>query len=119
MIHRSLSPERIAKAFSGGNFDQACLYLAEEAVWEVFGAQPLVGRAAVEATCRAAAVEYTSIGTNLCVDQVDEAGQMILVTGTVEFFRDGRCVRSVAACDVFTFCPAGKLLAICSYCGEP
>ena len=113
-----LSPAVIAEAFSTGNYARACPYLAEDAVWEIFDRETLVGRTAVEANCRQAVDGYTLVGTDLCIDEVDEDGQMVLVTGTVDYLREGECARSVATCDIYTFCPAGRLLSISSYCTE-
>ncbi|MET0975500.1 MAG: nuclear transport factor 2 family protein [Leifsonia sp.] len=109
-----LTPEEIARAFSGHDFAAAIEYLADDVVWDLVGDDPIVGRAAVEEACRASG-EYLATATTVFDEFRSIVGASTVVIDSRATYTDADGDRSVvASCDLYDF-SAGRITAIRSY----
>ncbi len=108
--------KQIAEAFSNGNFEMAYPYLADNVQWTVVGEDYFDGKKAVMGNCGQVASYFKSVTTNFRTINIIADNNRVAVSGTAEFFRDGKRVNFVSACDVYEFNDNNELQTITSYC---
>lgn len=106
----------IAKAFSGGQFEQCFGYLTDETTWNTPGEQYLKGRTEIEAFCIKVASYFRSVTTRFTQLNLIENDCCIAINGTAEFFRDGEKLAFISSCDVYEFDTENRIKTITSYC---
>ena len=111
-----MTRKQIAEAFSNGIFKETYPYLADNVQWNVVGEGSFNGKNAVIKNCEQVAGYFESVTTNFITEAVISEGSCIVMTGTAEFFRDGKRVNFVSACDVYAFNERNQLQTITSYC---
>jgi hypothetical protein len=97
--------EKIAVAFSGGNFEFCYEYLADDVVSE---------KEALIEFCNKTAQYFATVTTKFELDNVIADENCVAINGTAEFYVDDR-VSYISSCDVYKFAD-GKLKEITSYC---
>lgn len=111
----TLSPSRIAEAFSRHEFTTVAPHLAEDITWDNVGSEPIVGRQEVVAACQRSTTYLTAVTTRFVRLDVIDAGETVVVESLAEYSGGGDDEPSVVAgCDVYRF-RDGMLVAIRSY----
>lgn len=111
-----MNKKDIAKAFSSGNFEQTYPYLSEEVTWNVVGENVFQGKSDVIANCEQTAKYFKSIQTDFKTEDLISIDNKVVIRGTGEFFKDGKRVNLITACDVYEFNDNNELETIYSYC---
>ncbi|WP_422348722.1 hypothetical protein [Flagellimonas sp.] len=107
--------EEIAVSFSNGNFETTFPYLSESIVWHIVGENTFKGKPEVVAHCKQTAEYFKMVQTEFITDDVMVTDSKIVVRGSAEFFRNGKQLNHILACDVYEF-NNKKLESIHSYC---
>lgn len=111
----TLSPSRIAEAFSRHDFTTAASHLADDVTWDNVGSEPIVGRQEVVAACQRSATYLTVVTTRFVRLDVIDAGETVVVESLAQYSGSGDDEPSVvASCDVYRF-RDGLVVAIRSY----
>ncbi|MBL8322841.1 MAG: nuclear transport factor 2 family protein [Acinetobacter sp.] len=105
----------IARLFSTGQFSRIEDALAEAAVWEIIGEQRIEGAAAVLKHGRAIEAYFSTVAHEFTVQAVHQCGNTVIVQGQALFRKPDQDSR-IAACDIYAFDDARKLMHIQSYC---
>jgi ketosteroid isomerase-like protein len=111
-----MTQKEIAEAFSKGKFDMVYPYLTDTIQWKVVGQDYFDGKNAVTANCEQVGNYFESITTDFRTLNIIEENNIVVVNGTAEFIREGKCVSFISACDVYEFNNHHKLQTITSYC---
>lgn len=111
-----MTKQQIAEAFSNGHFEATYPYLAENIVWIVVGETSFQGKTAVIENCEQTAAYFKSVQTDFKTNHLLQDNTKIAISGTAEFFKNGKSVAFVSAFDLYEFNDAGKLEHITSYC---
>lgn len=106
--------KQIALEFSGGNFEIAYKYLADDVCFNIIGNEIITGKAAVIEFCTKTAKYFSEVTTKFNMDNVIVDNDCVAINGTAEFYTDDR-VNYISSCDVYKFSD-GKLKEIISYC---
>jgi hypothetical protein len=112
----SLTLQKIAELFSGGQFDKIYQHLSDNIIWNVVGENSFVGKKAVIDNCEQVASYFNSVTTNFKTENIIVDHNRVAIDGTAEFSRDGKRVSFVWACDVYEFNDRHELEKITSYC---
>lgn len=108
--------KQIALEFSGGNFEFAYPYLAEDATWDIVGDKLLAGKSVIVDFCEKTAEYFTNIVTEFKTDNVIADEYSIVINGTAQFHvKIENRSHYISSCDVYKF-KDGKLQEIISYC---
>lgn len=110
------SIRQIAEDFSNGRFESTYGHLSENVEWHIFGERSLIGKSLVIENCEQTATYFKSVVTDFKIYNIIEEPNRIAINGKAVFFRDGKSIAIVNACDVYEFDNSGQLLRICSYC---
>jgi hypothetical protein len=111
-----MTKQEISEAFSNGNFESTYPFLAENITWMVVGENLFNGKKAVIENCEQTAAYFKSVQTNFKTNHLLQDNNKIAISGTVEFFKNGKSVAFVSAFDLYEFNSEGKLFTITSYC---
>ncbi len=103
-------------AFSGGQFEIACPYLADNITWKIVGEDSFTGKEAVIKNCESVAAYFNTISTKFTTGNIIADGNRVVIDGTAEFLKEGTRVAFVWACDVYEFTADNKIEKITSYC---
>lgn len=106
----------IAKAFSNGEFERTYALISDAAEWIVVGEDKFVGRKAIVDNCEKVGSYFRSVQTDFKTLNVISEGNKVAISGTAEFFRDGKRVSLISACDLYEFSDNGMIECITSYC---
>lgn len=107
--------DEIARLFSTGQFSRIEDALAEAAVWDIIGEQRIAGAAAVLQHGRAIESYFNTVAHEFTVQSIHQCGHTVIVQGLALFRKLDQNSR-IAACDIYTFNDARKLMHIQSYC---
>jgi hypothetical protein len=102
-----MTKSAIATAFSKGEFDQIYDHLTDNARWEVLGENSFENKQAIIKQCNEVAAYFKTVTTHF---------ELLQVTGTAEFIRNGERISFVHGCDIYQFTEQGQLQSITSYC---
>ena len=105
----------IARLFSTGQFSRIEDVLAEAAVWDIIGEQRIAGAVAVLQHGRAIESYFNTVAHEFTVQAIHQCGHTVIVQGLALFRKLDQNSR-IAACDIYTFNDARKLMHIQSYC---
>ena len=94
--------EEVARAFSGHRFEDAFAHLSDDVRWVSVGDAVLVGRAAVEAACRATAEQLVGVTTTFS-RFVSVASGDVAVVDVVATYDGPDGVVGVSSCDIYEF----------------
>ncbi|MEL4319945.1 nuclear transport factor 2 family protein [Leifsonia sp. YIM 134122] len=108
------TPEEIARAFSSHRFEDALPYLAEDIVWSLVGADPVLGRDAVEKLCRGTAADLADVTTEFQRFRTVVGEDGVVVDSLARYTESGGAVSVVASCDIYDFVD-GRVTEIISY----
>lgn len=111
-----LSPRQIAEAFSSHEFEAAYPYLAEDVRWDLVGAEPLHGQAAVVAACSGTAQHLGDITTTFEKFRAVVGEDSVVIDSVGRYVGGGDDTR-VASCDLYDF-RDGQVVAVTSYTVE-
>lgn len=106
----------IARLFSNGNFEPTFPHLSESIEWYVIGESIFKGKTEVVRNCEQTSEYFNSVETVFKTDDIIESGNKVIIRGTGEFFRDGKRLNLINACDVYEFNENNELQKILSYC---
>jgi ketosteroid isomerase-like protein len=106
----------IATAFSNGEFDKTSDFIGDDAVWEVVNEDIFKGKNSIIENCNRVAQYFQSVTTDFKILNIISEDNKVVVNGTAEFFRDGKQVSFVSACDIYEFNDKNQILKITSYC---
>ncbi|MDQ0574216.1 nuclear transport factor 2 family protein [Agromyces albus] len=112
-----LTNEKIARAFSSHRFEVALPHLAEDVVWTLVGAAPMIGPEAVKQACARTAADLagvttefqrfrTVVGNESVVvgnESVVVANESVVVDSLARYTDAGGDVSVVASCDIYDF----------------
>src|SRR5690606_8579445 len=103
-------------AFSLGEFDSVIESFADGIVWEVVGESLFRGREAVKNNCNLVKAYFESVETSFSVENVLKEGNMVVVIGRGEFYREKILLSTIEASDFYEFDEQGRILKMKSYC---
>ena len=112
-----LTTEKIARAFSSHRFELALPHLADDVVWTLVGADPLIGRKAVKKACERTAAELAGVTTEFQRFRTVVGEDSVVVDSLARYTEPGGDVSIVASCDVYDF-DDGRITEIVSYTVE-
>ena len=110
------SQKEIAEAFSNGDFELTFPYLSDSVIWDIIGDKLLKGKNEVLENCTRTSEYFKSIETNFKTEDIIATDNKVVIKGMGEFFRDGKSINLISACDVYEFNRNGELEKITSYC---
>ncbi len=111
-----MTKTEIAIAFSKGEFDKTDDFIADDAVWEVVDEDIFKGKNAIIENCNQVAQYFKSVTTDFKTLNIISEDNKVVVNGTAGFFRGGKQVSFVSACDIYEFNDKNQILKITSYC---
>jgi hypothetical protein len=106
----------IAKAFSNGEFERTYAFISDAAEWTVVGEDKFAGKRAIIDNCEKVGGYFRSVQTDFRTINIISEGNKVAMNGTAEFFRDGKRVSLMSACDVYVFNKDRQIESITSYC---
>jgi hypothetical protein len=108
--------KQISLAFSGGNFEFAYPYLADDVFFNIVGEELVSGKQAVIDFCTKTASYFTQVTTKFGLDNMIADENCVAINGTAEFYveKDNR-TNYISSCDMYKF-KDGMLTEITSYC---
>lgn len=117
-----MEPERIARAFSGHEFEGVLPFIAADAVWTLTGGDPITGADAIAVACRDSAGYLAGVSTRFdrfrVIVSAESAGaQSVVVDSLAEYTEQDGTSSVVASCDIYDF-EGGQVTAITSYTTE-
>lgn len=112
------SQSKVASNFSLGKFQEVYGAMSEDIRWEIIGEQTLEGKENVKFHCQNIASYFRSVTTDFKIHQTIEENGKVAIIGLGEFFREGKTVSKISACDVYQFDSENKISSISSYCIE-
>ncbi|MEM9857421.1 MAG: nuclear transport factor 2 family protein [Bacteroidota bacterium] len=110
------SIQTIAVNFSNGQFEDVLPHLSDDIVWSVIGEQVFQGKSDVIANCKQTAEYFNTVETDFQTHDVIVTNNKVVVRGTGDFYRNGKRINHVIACDVYEFSNDLMLERIESYC---
>ena len=111
-----MTKTEIAIAFSNGEFNKTSNFIGDEAVWEVVNEDIFKGKNSIIENCNRVAQYLQSVTTDFKILNIISEDNKVVVNGTAEFFRDGKQVSFVSACDLYEFNDRNQIQKITSYC---
>ncbi|KQQ92739.1 hypothetical protein ASF62_12975 [Leifsonia sp. Leaf325] len=108
------TPEEIARAFSSHRFEDALPHLADDVVWSLVGADPVLGRDAVAKLCRGTAADLADVTTEFQRFRTVVGEDSVVVDSLARYTEAGGEVSVVASCDIYDF-DDGTVTEIISY----
>ena len=112
-----LTTEKIARAFSSHRFDVALPHLADDVVWTLVGAKPVLGRKAVKKLCDRTAADLAGVTTEFQRFSTVVGEDSVVVDSLARYSEADGSVSIVASCDVYDFVD-GRISEIVSYTVE-
>jgi hypothetical protein len=109
-----MTPEQIARSFSGHDFEAVFPHLAESVEWDLVGADVIVGRDAVIGLCQATTTELTDTATDFTRFRTVVGDTGVVVDSVAEFTDADGDKSTVASCDILDF-EQGMVVRITSY----
>ena len=106
--------KQISLEFSGGNFEFAYRYLADDVCFNIVGNEIITGKDAVIEFCTKTAKYFSEVTTKFHLDNIIADNDRVAINGTAEFYVEDR-VNYISSCDVYKFYD-GRLKEITSYC---
>ncbi len=107
--------KQIAEAFSGGQFEFAYPYLADDIQWNIVGDKILKGKDAIIKFCDQTAKYFSEVTTKFTMSNLVVGDNCVAIDGTAEFINKENKSSKVFSCDVYCF-ENGKLKEVTSYC---
>lgn len=111
-----MDKKEIAHAFSMGNFEVTFPFLASDVVWNVVEEESVSGVDSVLQECQHVQNYFKEMETKFETQRIIQDGNVVVVTGTGEFKKDGIVTSFISASDVYEFNVQDKLIKIDSYC---
>lgn len=111
-----MTKTEIAIAFSNGEFNKTSNFIGDDAVWEVVNEDIFKGKNSIIENCNRVAQYFQSVTTDFKILNIISEDNKVVVNGTAEFFRDGKQVSFVSACDLYEFNDRNQIQKITSYC---
>ena len=108
--------KEIAKAFSIGDFENAYLYISDNAEWNVVEQDQFIGKQAIIEYCNQIGKYFKSVQTKFETINILEENNTVAITGTAEFLRDNKRISFVSSCDIYIFDEKKLIKNITSYC---
>ena len=102
-VTTDLTTEKIARAFSSHRFEVALPHLADDVVWTLVGADPLIGRKAVKKACERTAKDLAGVTTEFQRFRTVVGEDSVVVDSLARYTEAGGDVSIVASCDVYDF----------------
>ena len=110
------SIQEIAVNFSNGQFEIVLPFLSENIIWNIIGEKVYKGKTAVIANCKQTASYFNTVETDFKTNDVIVSDSKVIVRGIGDFYRSGKLINHVIACDVYEFDKDLMLESIESYC---
>ncbi|MGR0220090.1 nuclear transport factor 2 family protein [Agromyces sp. ZXT2-6] len=117
-VTTDLTTEKIARAFSSHRFELALPHLADDIIWTLVGADPLVGRKAVEKAIERTAADLAAVTTEFQRFRTVVGEESVVVDSLARYTDAGGDVSIVASCDIYDFADDGRITEIVSYTVE-
>jgi ketosteroid isomerase-like protein len=117
-VRTDLSPEKIARAFSSHRFELALPHLADDIVWTLVGADPLIGRKKVKKAIERTAADLASVTTEFQRFRTVVGEESVVVDSLARYTDAAGDVSIVASCDIYDFAADGRITEIVSYTVE-
>jgi ketosteroid isomerase-like protein len=117
-VTTDLTTEKIARAFSSHRFELALPYLADDIVWTLVGADPLIGRKKVKKALDRTAAELATVTTEFQRYRTVVGEDAVVVDSLARYTDSGGGVSIVASCDIYDFAGDGRITEIVSYTVE-
>ena len=115
-VTTDLTTEKIARAFSSHRFELALPHLADDIVWTVVGADPLIGRKAVKKAIERTAADLAAVTTEFQRFRTGVGEDSVAVDSLARYAAGD--VSIVASCDLYDFADDGRITEIVSYLVE-
>ena len=109
--------EKIARAFSSHRFDEALPHLADDIIWTLVGAEPVIGRKAVKKACKHTGAYLADVTTEFQRFRTVVGDESVVVDSLARYTEAGGDVSVVASCDIYDFVD-GRVTEIVSYTVE-
>lgn len=117
-VTTDLTTEKIARAFSSHRFELALPHLADDIIWTVVGADPLIGRKAVKKAIERTAADLAAVTTEFQRFRTVVGEESVVVDSLARYADAGGDVSIVASCDIYDFADDGRITEIVSYTVE-
>lgn len=117
-VTTDLTTEKIARAFSSHRFELALPHLADDIIWTVVGADPLIGRKAVKKAIERTAADLATVTTEFQRFRTVVGEESVVVDSLARYADAGGDVSIVASCDIYDFADDGRITEIVSYTVE-
>ena len=117
-VMTDLTTEKIARAFSSHRFELALPHLADDVIWTVVGADPLIGRKAVKKAIERTAADLAAVTTEFQRFRTVVGEESVVVDSLARYTDAGGDVSIVASCDIYDFADDGRITEIVSYTVE-
>ena len=105
-----------ARAFSNGEFETVLNFIAEDAVWTIMEENTFSGKKAIGQNCEQVASYFKTVTTKFETLNIIGEDKKVAVNGTAEFFKNGKSVSFISACDLYEFNEKNEIQTITSYC---
>jgi len=109
--------EKIARAFSSHRFEEALPHLADDIIWTLVGAEPVIGRKAVKQACKRTGADLAHVTTEFQRFRTVVGDESVVVDTLARYTEAGGDVSVVASCDIYDFAD-GRVTEIVSYTVE-
>lgn len=113
-VTTDLTTEKIARAFSSHRFEIALPHLADDVIWTVVGADPLVGRKQVKKAIERTGKYLADVTTEFQRFRTVVGDESVVVDSLARYTDAGGDVSIVASCDIYDFAD-GRITEIVSY----
>lgn len=117
-VTTDLTTEKIARAFSSHRFELALPHLADDIIWTVVGADPLIGRKAVKKAIERTAADLAAVTTEFQRFRTVVGEESVVVDSLARYTDVAGDVSIVASCDIYDFADDGRITEIVSYTVE-
>ena len=115
--HMYPATEKIARAFSSHRFEEALPHLADDIIWTLVGAEPVIGRKAVKQACKRTGSYLADVTTEFQRFRTVVGDESVVVDSLARYTEAGGDVSVVASCDIYDFVD-GRVTEIVSYTVE-
>ena len=116
-VTTDLTTEKIARAFSSHRFELALPHLADDVIWTVVGADPLVGLKQVKKAIERTGKYLADVTTEFQRFRTVVGEESVVVDSLARYTDAGGDVSIVASCDIYDFAD-GRVTEIVSYTVE-
>ena len=113
-VTTDLTTEKIARAFSSHRFELALPHLADDVIWTVVGADPLVGLKQVKKAIERTGKYLADVTTEFQRFRTVVGDESVVVDSLARYTEAGGDVSIVASCDIYDFAD-GRITEIVSY----